>query len=180
MFSLWCTLGLWKVTPEKDVRCGINRDRGILCSTCGMWFHRVQGMIENGGICRDRGKLIDRCASSTCLPLTVMNLSCQSSTTAFLFGVDSIIRDKKVSTDASALVERMFSELFSPETLYNDKGLQGTHTTEYWPRGNFVLKCVQSTQHNIFAMYSDVKDHHWVELLPFVQFVPSTALNQPC
>ena len=102
--------------------------------------------------------------------------------------------NKKATTIAQALVERVFSVFSPPETLHSNQGTEfenelvtelqsvfgfkKTRTSAYRPQGNSVLERVHSTMHNMLAMYSNVKFDNWAELLPFVQLAHNTAYNQ--
>ena len=104
------------------------------------------------------------------------------------------IPDKRATTVARALVERVFSVFSPPETLHSDQGTEfenelvkqlqavfgfkKTRTSAYRPQGNSVLERVHSTMHNMLAMYTNAKYDNWAELLPFVQLAHNTAYNQ--
>lgn len=89
------------------------------------------------------------------------------------------LRDKKATSVARALVERVFSVFSPPEKQHSDQGTEfknelvkelqsvfgfkKTRTSAYRPQGNSVLQRVHSTMHNTPAMYANVQYDNWAE-----------------
>ena len=91
------------------------------------------------------------------------------------------------------LIKRVFSVLAYPNTLDSDQDMEfedelvkelqsvflykKTPAATFRAQGNSVLKRVHSTVHKMLSMYSNLSFDSWAELLPFVQFVHSTAYS---
>ena len=96
------------------------------------------------------------------------------------------VPNKEATTISRTLVDRVFSVFGVPELLLHSDmgkyfesqlvkelqtvfGYKKTRTTPYRPQGNSILERVHSTMYNMLAMYCDVADDDWAQLLPFVQ-----------
>lgn len=56
-------------------------------------------------------------------------------------------------------------------------GYKKTQTTPYRPEGNSVLEQFHSIMHNTLAMFCDVIQNNWTDMLPFVQMANSMAYH---